>query len=76
MFNKNEELEKGKIFEYEGKEYKVLETLNTYSNLQLLLKKKKIRTNGMKSILKKVLKKWNLKTRCFLQILSNSVLMK
>ena len=28
MFNKNEELEKGKIFEYEGKEYKVLETLD------------------------------------------------
>lgn len=28
MFNKNEELEKGKIFEYEGKKYKVLETLD------------------------------------------------
>ena len=28
MFNKNEELEKGKIFEYEGKKYKILETLD------------------------------------------------
>ena len=28
MFNKNEELEKGKTFEHEGKEYKVLETLD------------------------------------------------